>query len=155
MRAPLLSGIRLFVTSQTVAPQAPLSMGVFRQEYWCGLPFLPPGDLPSQGIFLPDLPHLLHFLHWQVDSYHWATWEAQSNHIYMLKGYFKTHITQPALFTSMSPPTLCSCNLWNAFCSLLYTFSSISFSKYSLFKIQLLSLFSKDGPVRWFQLAVL
>ena len=29
----------------TVACQAPLSMGFFRQEYWSGLPFPPPGDL--------------------------------------------------------------------------------------------------------------
>ena len=31
----------------TVAPQAPLSMGFSRQEYWSGLPFPPPGDLPD------------------------------------------------------------------------------------------------------------
>ena len=30
--------------------QAPLSMGVSRQEYWSGLPFPPPGDLPDPGI---------------------------------------------------------------------------------------------------------
>ena len=33
-----------------VASQAPLSMGFFRQEYWSGLPFPPPGDLPNPGI---------------------------------------------------------------------------------------------------------
>ena len=38
------------VTLWTVAYQAPLSMGFFRQEYWSGLPFLPPGDLPDPGI---------------------------------------------------------------------------------------------------------
>ena len=32
------------------AHQAPLSMGFSRQEYWCGLPCLPPGDLPNPGI---------------------------------------------------------------------------------------------------------
>ena len=32
--------------------QAPLSMGVLRQEYWSGLPFLSPGDLPRPGIEL-------------------------------------------------------------------------------------------------------
>ena len=32
-----------------VALQAPLSMGFPRQEYWSGLPFPPPGDLPTQG----------------------------------------------------------------------------------------------------------
>ena len=30
--------------------QAPLSMGFSRQEYWSGLPFPPPGDLPNLGI---------------------------------------------------------------------------------------------------------
>ena len=34
----------------TVACQAPLSMGFSRQEYWSGLPFPSPGNLPSQGI---------------------------------------------------------------------------------------------------------
>ena len=33
------------LTLWTAAPQAPLSMGFSRQEYWTGLPFLPPGDL--------------------------------------------------------------------------------------------------------------
>ena len=43
----LLSCVRLFATPWTIAHQAPLSMGVSRQEYWSGLPFLPPGDLPE------------------------------------------------------------------------------------------------------------
>ena len=34
----------------TVAHQAPLSMGFFRQEYWSGLPFPPSGDLLGLGI---------------------------------------------------------------------------------------------------------
>ena len=33
-----------------VACQAPLSMGFLRQEYWSGLPFPPPRDLPNPGI---------------------------------------------------------------------------------------------------------
>ena len=37
-------------TPWTVAHQAPPSMGFPRQEYWSGLPCLPPGDLPSPGI---------------------------------------------------------------------------------------------------------
>ena len=40
----------LFATPWTVAHQAPLSMGFSRQEYWSGLPFPPPGDLPKPGI---------------------------------------------------------------------------------------------------------
>ena len=38
------------VTPQTVAPQAPLSMGFSSQKYWNGLPFLSPWDLPNPGI---------------------------------------------------------------------------------------------------------
>ena len=38
------------VTPWTVALQAPLSMGFPRQEYWSGLPFPSPGDLPDPGI---------------------------------------------------------------------------------------------------------
>ena len=39
-----------FETPWTVAPQAPLSMGFPRQEYWSGLPFPPPEDLPNPRI---------------------------------------------------------------------------------------------------------
>ena len=45
-----LSHVRLFVTPWTVAHQALPSMGFSRQEYWSGLPFLLPGDLPDPGI---------------------------------------------------------------------------------------------------------
>ena len=45
-----LSHVRLFATPWTVARQAPLSMGFSRQEYWSGLPFPSPGDLPNPGI---------------------------------------------------------------------------------------------------------
>ena len=38
------------MTPWTIALQAPLSMGFSRQEYWSGLPFSPPGDLPNPGI---------------------------------------------------------------------------------------------------------
>ena len=45
-----LSRVRLFATLWTVAYQAPPSMGFPRQEYWNGLPFPSPGDLPEPGI---------------------------------------------------------------------------------------------------------
>ena len=48
----------------TVTRQAPLSMGFSRQEYWSGLPFPSPGDLPDPGIE-PSSPALSH---WQVDA---------------------------------------------------------------------------------------
>ena len=45
-------------TPQTIACQAPLFMEFSRQEYWNGLPFPSPWNLPNPGIVL----------HWQVDS---------------------------------------------------------------------------------------
>ena len=55
MRAKLvkvksLSRVRLFVTPWTVAHQPPPSMGFSRQEYWSGLLFPSPGNLPNPGI---------------------------------------------------------------------------------------------------------
>ena len=58
------SCIQLCAILWTVAHQAPLSKGLFRQEYWSGLPFLPPGNLPNPEIkpMSPASPVL------QVDS---------------------------------------------------------------------------------------
>ena len=50
MKVKSLSRVQLFATPWTVAHQASPSMGFFRQEYWNGLPFLSPGDLPDPGI---------------------------------------------------------------------------------------------------------
>ena len=46
-----LSRVQLFVTSWTVALQAPLSMGFSRQEYWNGVPFPSPVKLLTIGYF--------------------------------------------------------------------------------------------------------
>ena len=45
-----LSCIQPFATPRTLARQAPLSMEFSKQEYWSGLPFPSPGDLPDPGI---------------------------------------------------------------------------------------------------------
>ena len=55
---------QLCATPQTVAHQAPLSMGFSRQKYWSGLPYPTPVILLIQG---PNL-HLLCLLHWQASS---------------------------------------------------------------------------------------
>ena len=55
-----LSGVCLFAVPQTVACQAPLSMEFSRQEYWYGLPFPTPGDLPDSGI-----EHFAYFPPWK------------------------------------------------------------------------------------------
>ena len=61
-----------FATPWTAALEVPLSMGLSWQEYWSGLPWPPPGDLPSPGIELasPAAPTL------QADSLplnHWGS----------------------------------------------------------------------------------
>ena len=45
-----LSWVQFFVTLWTLAQQGPLPMEFSKQEYWSGLPFPPPGDLPDLGI---------------------------------------------------------------------------------------------------------
>ena len=50
VKVKLLSHVRLFVTPWTVAYEAPPSVGFSTQEYWSGLPFPSPGDLPDPGI---------------------------------------------------------------------------------------------------------
>ena len=59
-----LDHVQIFVTSCSLAGYPPLSIECSRQEYWTGLPFPPPGDLPDPGIN----PCLLCLLHWLVDS---------------------------------------------------------------------------------------
>ena len=51
----LFSCVQLFATPWTVALQAPLSTGFSRQEYWSGLPFPSPGDLPDPEIELTSI----------------------------------------------------------------------------------------------------
>ena len=58
------SRIQLFATLWTVVCQAPLSMGISRQEYWSGLPCHPPRDLQDSGI----KPTTLCLQHWQANS---------------------------------------------------------------------------------------
>ena len=44
----VLSRVQLFATPWIADLQGPLSMGFSKQEYWSGLPFPPPGDLPME-----------------------------------------------------------------------------------------------------------
>ena len=73
-----LGHVQLFVTPWTVAYQAPLSMELSRQEFWNGLPFLPPGDLPDSGLepAYPTIPALADNSCVSTTS---ATWEACQN----------------------------------------------------------------------------
>ena len=58
MKVKSLSRFRLFATPWTIAYHSPQSMEFSRQEYWSGLPFPSPGDLPDPGIE-PRFPALL------------------------------------------------------------------------------------------------
>ena len=57
VKVKLLSRVRLFATPWTVAYEAPPPIGFSRQEYWSGLPFPSPEDLPNSGIE-PESPTL-------------------------------------------------------------------------------------------------
>ena len=71
----------LFVTPWTTSRQALLSMGFSRQEYWSGLPFPSPGDLPNPGIKPTSLmPPALAGVFFTTST----TWEAQPA-IWLLK----------------------------------------------------------------------
>ena len=96
MRAQSLSHVRLFVTPWSAAPQAPLSVGFSRQEYWIELPFPPPENLPDPGIEPAPLmsPALKAY---SLPLRHLGS---QSNHSTALK---ITHKTVPM---SSSPPSL-------------------------------------------------
>ena len=69
----LLSHVQLFATPWSVAHQAALSMGFSSLEYWNGLPFPSPGNLPDPGnqihvFFISCIGRWI--------LYHCATWEA-------------------------------------------------------------------------------
>ena len=70
------SHVQLFATLWTVAHQAPLSMGFSRQEYWSGLPYPPPGDLPNPGIEAASLKSSALAGRFFTTS---ATWEAHKH----------------------------------------------------------------------------
>ena len=72
------SHVRLFATLWTVARQAPLSMGFSRQEYWSGLPRLPPGGLPDPGTEAASLSPALAGGLFTTGT----TWEAQDFRVF-------------------------------------------------------------------------
>ena len=90
MKVKSLSRVRLFATPRIVAHQAPPSMGFSSQEYWTGLPFPSPGDLPNPGIepgspalqadtLLSEPPGKHHPDCWESDNANcalWALWGA-------------------------------------------------------------------------------
>ena len=86
-----LSCVWLFAIPWTVAHQAPLSMGFLRQEYWSGLPFLSPGDLPDPGIeptspalLVDSLPIVCHRESQMLYTWGWQTSSTEGQPINML-----------------------------------------------------------------------
>ena len=79
------------VTPWTVARQAPLSMGFSRQEYWSGLSFPSPGDLPNPGIE-PGSPAL------QADSWR----ESWDGNVYARNSCMWTRLSRKSHSTNTS-----------------------------------------------------
>ena len=97
------SSVWLFATLWTVACQAPLSMGFFRQEYWMGCHFLLQGIFPTWGFTLG-------LLHCRQILYCWATREALTKVICLMLD--SNHMDGPGcLYT-----TLYQCQLNNKYC---------------------------------------
>ena len=65
----------------TIAHQAPLSMGLSREEHWRGLPFPSPGDFPDPGIKLAS-PAVVPVV--QADSLLLSHWEASKHNTLQL-----------------------------------------------------------------------
>ena len=102
-----LSRVRLFATPWTIAYQVSLSMRFSKQGYWSGLPFPPPGDLPSTEIkpgrfFTTEPPgkSLLYVIWRQILS--WGDFQGFQNSAYL--GDNNT--------TSFSPPTHTLTSAW-------------------------------------------
>ena len=81
-----LSQVPLFANPWTLAHQAPLSMGFSREEYWNGLPFLSPEDLPDPRI--EPISCISCIGRWIL--YYCATWEAPKVWLHILKKWGKT-----------------------------------------------------------------
>ena len=73
------------VTPRTAARQTPLSMAFSGQEYWSGLPYLPPGDLSNAGIQVTSLTSpVLAGVFFPTST----TWEAWEGKIMVIKTSF-------------------------------------------------------------------
>ena len=81
-----LSRVRLLATPWSVAHQASLSMGFSRQEYWSGLSFPSPGDLPDPGIE-PRSPALRADALTSEPPVHRHNWWLSSEFVWGLHGY--------------------------------------------------------------------
>ena len=122
-----------FVTLWTVAHQAPLSMGFLRQEYWSGLPFPSPRDLPDPGIeltspalaggfFTPEPPGKPSHLHatgilvtLQVSSKATSSMKPARQTEGLLP--WDSHLPKPSILPLSCAPALCTI-FWTQRCSI-------------------------------------
>ena len=116
----LLRHVWLFAAPWTAALQAPLSMGFPRQEYWSGLPFPSPGELPDPGIQpmspalqvdslpLNYLGHLHLYIHMILKNYIFS-------HIHI---FVKSHLRDYLWFEGLHVPLVKS--LWLSYWWLFY-----------------------------------
>ena len=89
--------VQLFATIWAVAHQASLSLGFPRQEYWSGLPFPPPGDLPDPGMEPVSLVSQADSLSIEPRS------KPSSVYTSMLLSQFVPPFSSPSLSTSYGP----------------------------------------------------
>ena len=124
VRAQLPSHIWLFVTPRTVARQVPPSMEFSGQEYWSGLPWPPPGNVPNPGIN----PHLLCLLNWQANSLPLSYWEAQTQPLDFTEINLEPMFTWVLILKScvvMDSLSFHKCRVWDPGVWLSTTFPSI------------------------------
>ena len=100
-----------FVTLWTVAHQAPLSLRFSRQEYWNGLSFPPPGDLPNPGIEPASLASAGGFFTTEPAG---KPRSSQAHHFLLPAGFGHSLVCLPDL----RPGTrMCSWHLTHSMCS--------------------------------------
>ena len=109
------SHLQLFATLWTVALQAPLSVGFFRQQYWSVLPCPPPGDFLDPGIIPLSLRAPALAGGFFTTS---APWEAHtSKHLYAY--------TALPIFTQITCCIPCSALFFNIVFMCIYGFSGL------------------------------
>ena len=97
-------------TLWTIACQTPLSMGFFRPEYWRGLPFPSPGDLPNPGnkLCLPHCRQILNYLSHQGSP-------ERDRMKFQLRSNSKAILPQLTLFYSLKLTSFSQSSLTNLF----------------------------------------
>ena len=112
------SHVQLFATPWSVAHQAPLSLGFFRQEYWSRFLCPPPRDLPNPGIGAPQKPSMYihrYTLYIYIYIYIYISLQSMeiSTHLLFLCSYMTSWVCQDSkhgllFFCAISQDGLCS-----------------------------------------------